>query len=139
MPFEENLGAFRNVPWGGDAGDQDFVFLGENLAGATFHMQIRTERGDRTSPLIDLTNAIAGVNGLSWVWDAGYLDPETGATVGATIVTPFILDTTLNSFPWPPRQSDPIVFYYDLTVTKVGDIERLVWFGTWTLYPGVTR
>lgn len=138
-PTQDNREAYRHVPWGGSAPgvDENWYFLGENLAGAIYRLQIRPSQGDTATPLVDLTNAIAGVDGLSWVWDAGFVDPETGATTGATIVTPYVGRTTLEAIQANADPSKPRVLYYDLWVTRSGGQTVLEVAGSFTLYPGV--
>jgi hypothetical protein len=139
QPFEVDLTAWRNAPYGGVGMEKDFVHLGENLSGSTLRLQIRTAPGNRIDALITL-NAVGAPNtpGLYHQWSAGYLHPVTGATVGASIVTPFIADTALEALPWPPERDQPIVLHYDYLVTPAGGIERVECFGKFTLYPGVT-
>lgn len=139
-PVFDDRKAWRNVPWGGAGGGEEFVFLGENLAGADYQLQIRTAPGNRTgAALVDLaTTANPAIDGLTWAWDAGYLDPQTGAVVGATIITPLILDTTLEGLPWPTERDKPIELAYDFLVTRVGGIQRIEACGKFILYPGVT-
>lgn len=144
IPVRDDRQAWRHVPFGGPNGDEEWVFLGENLTGAVLHMQIRPAEGDSAVALVDLANAASGSQGLHLAWDAGYLDPEpdpvTGihAVVGGTVVTPLILQATLEAIAASSDPEQPRDLVYDLHVTPSGGLKRLRCFGTFVLEPGVT-
>lgn len=137
-PTQDNREAWRNVPWGGSAAEEDWIILGEDLSAATWAMQIRPAPGDTATPLVSLTNAAAGVQGISASWDAGYSDPETGATVGATRVRPLIDKATLQAI---PAAADPMksrILHFDLIGTPSGGQAAIFAAGMFVLNPGVT-
>ncbi|HWU03180.1 MAG TPA: hypothetical protein VN222_10610 [Novosphingobium sp.] len=133
-----DLTAWRHVPWGGASGDQDIVILGLNWSTATCLMQVRDAAGDTGTPLVSLTNALAGAEGISLAYDAGYIHPTTGAVVGATSIRPQINQNTLEAIPLPSEASDPLSLAWDLQLT-VGGLPKLLFaYGQFTLFPGVT-
>lgn len=137
-PTQDDRVAYRHVPWGGASGDEDWVFLGENIASAAFKMQCRPAQGDTATALFDLANAAAGSQGISAVYDSGYLDPETGEVAGATIVTPLVTKATLEAIPAASDPSQPRKLFYDLIVTRTGGVAEIEAQGLFVLYPGVT-
>jgi hypothetical protein len=141
-----DLTAWRRVPFGGAAGDQDIVVLGLDWSAAGFAMQVRAAPGDTGTPLADLVTAAAGVQGLSATYDAGYLYPANGPNValrgtevGATIIRPQIDQATLEAIPL--AADDPaaaLPLWYDLHVTPPTMPKQQFLYGIYTLNPGVT-
>lgn len=125
----------RRVPFGGAVGDADIVYLGEDWSAAAFVMAFAAAEG--SAALITLTNASAGSQGVSATYDAAYLHPTTGATVGATIIRPLISETTLEALTYSSDPSAPLVLYFDLIVTPSGDQQRVFCKGTLSVYQGV--
>lgn len=124
----------RRTPWGGASGDADIVALGQDLSAAAFVMTFAPQVG--SAGVITLTNQTAGTQGISATYDAGYVHPNTGATVGATIVRPQIDEATFEALTWGAT-NEPLVLAYDMLVTPSGGVQY-VWFkGEFTIYPGV--
>lgn len=125
----------RHAMWGGDTSEGDIVIMGVDWSAAAFVMAFAT--GPGVAAAFTLNNASAGSQGISKTYDAGYVDPETGAVVGATIIRPQIDEATLEAItPWTPA-GDPKNYSYDLLVTPSGAGQRIVCFGVATIYPGV--
>lgn len=126
----------RRVPFGGAIGNADIVYCLTNWSGAEFVMAFAAAEG--ATPVITLTNAAAGAQGISATYDAAYVDPRTGATIGATIIRPQIDEATLEGLTYPSDPSSPLVLYYDLLVTPTGEPQRVVCKGTLSIYQGVS-
>ena len=140
-----DLIAWRHVPFGGALGDQDIVVLGQDWHTATFAMQVRPTPGDTSTPLVSLTNASAGSEGISATYDSGYLYPDggpdaslVGTVVGATIIRPQINKATLEAIPTAADPSQPQALAYDLHITRSGLPVAQFMQGAFTLNPGVT-
>jgi hypothetical protein len=137
--FRDDLVAWRHAPFGGAAADQDWVFVAENLTGATAKMQVRFTPGDTTTtPLVNLANVSSAVQGLLITWNPTFPDPDTGSPVGGSVVRPQIDRTTLEAIALGADPTQPQVFAYDLHITPSGGVETLRAFGSFTLNPGVT-
>lgn len=137
--FERDIVAWRRVPWGGAGGDADIVLLGLDWSAATFAMQIRAAPGDTGTPLVSLTNASAGSQGISATYDAGYLHPITGDAVGASIIRPQIDEATMEGLPVNADDpSQPVVLWWDMHVTPSLIPKLLFSCGKFTVNPGVT-
>lgn len=141
MAVELNITTFRHVPFGGTTGDGDLPILGEDYSDATFEMHIRLAPGATGDPLIELENAAALSEGISAEYDADYPHPLTGEEVGATVIRIEIDETSIESLPVAAEPEEPAVFYYDLQMTPSfsGARKRVVIYGTFTVYPGVTN
>lgn len=141
-----DLAAWRRVPFGGGTGDQNFVILGLDWSAAAFALQVRAAQGDTGTPLVSLTNAGAGVEGVSATYAADYLYPDNGpnvalrgTAVGATIICPQIDQATLEAIPLAADDpSAPLELGYDLHVTPADLPKFLLAYGGFTLNPGVT-
>lgn len=125
----------RRVPFGGEVGDTDIIYLGINWSTAAYIMAFAATEGG--SPLFTLTNATAGTQGISASYNAGYLHPDTGGTVGATTITPFISEATLEALSYSSDPDAPLVLYFDLLVTPSGGQQRVLCKGTLSIYQGV--
>ena len=135
----DNRCAWRHAAWGGVTGDGDWVLLGSDVSGAAFAMQVRPAWGDTATPLVSLANAAAGSQGISASYTASYIDPETGATVPATIIRPQIDKTTLEAISWGQNDpTRPLQLVYDLHMTLPGGPVQELLFGSFTLNPGAT-
>lgn len=130
----------RNVAFGGDGGLGDIVFLGWDWSDAVaIRLQVRAEPGDTAAPLLSLAKAPAGSAGISAIYDATLIDPDTGRTWGGTIFTLMVPATALRALPWDPAAPDaPAKLAFDLLVTPPGEPEQLFAFGRWTQFAGVT-
>ena len=136
MTFTLNYShASRHVPFGGPAGEADIVYGGANWSAATYVMAFAATEGG--SPVITLTNASDGSQGVFASYDAGYLHPETGSTIGATRIRPLIGEDTLESLSYPSDPGVPLVLYYDLLVAPSGAQQRVLCSGTLSIYKGV--
>lgn len=128
----------KRVPWGGASGEADIDWMREDISGATFKMEIRLEPGDTGSALVTLNNATAGSEGISATYDAGYLHPDTEEVVGATIIRPQINEATMEALATAADTSDSVEANYDIHATISG-VKRLLLYGKFTYYPGVTQ
>lgn len=137
--FERDIVAWRRVPFGGAGGDRDIVLLGLDWSAATYAMQIRAAPGDTGTPLVSLVNAAAGSQGISATYDAAYIHPVTGATVGATTIRPQIDKATMAALPVNADDpAQPIDLWHDIHVI-VGALPEFVFrSGKFTVEPGVT-
>jgi hypothetical protein len=125
----------RHTPWGGADGSADMIMLGVDWSAATFKMGIAPLVG--ATPIITLNNASAGSQGISASYDSAYVDPDTGETVGATIVRPQIDEATFEALTWGSDTTAPLVLAHDFLVTPSG-AQQFVWFdGSFTILPGV--
>lgn len=137
MAAELNIAAFKRVPFGGSSGEGDIVLLGYDWSGAAFAMDIRVNPGDTGTPLVGLTNASAGAEGISATYNAAY-PLSDGSTAGATIIRPQINESTMEALALSARPKDPVALHYDLHVTPSGQNKRVLAYGKFTIYPGVT-
>lgn len=137
MAVELPIGAFKRVPFGGATGDADIPVVGVDWSGAAFKLDIRVDPGDTGTPLVSLTSASAGSQGISATYEAGYVLPD-GTSAPATIIRPQIDEATLEALDLSTRPSSPLELFYDLHVTPSGEPKRVVCFGAFTIYPGVT-
>lgn len=129
----------KRVPWGGASGKADIVILGLDYSAATFKIEIRPEPGHSATAMVVLTNASAGSEGISAIYDAGYLHPVTGEVVGATVIRPQINETTMEGLATGSPVNEPIEAFWDMHLTPSGGVKMLYAFGRFTYYPGVTR
>lgn len=127
----------KHAPWGAGTGAGQVVILGQDLTGAAFVWAFATTANGTPSGStgFTLTNAAPTVQGVSATYDAAYVDPETGAVVGATIINPHISEETLEALTF--TGTGPLTLYQDLLVTPSGLVQRPVVFGTLTIYQGV--
>lgn len=140
MAFEDNIEhRSKHVPWGGDTTEADYVELGEDWSGAAFTMQFATAPGGTVISDMTLGKVTdPAVKGITATYDAGYIDPESGEAVGATLIRPLIPEANLEALSWGSTPaSDPLVLHYDLLVAPSGKQQRVYSHGTFTLYPGV--
>ena len=132
MAFEHNiLHPSRHVPW-----LYDFVKYGVDWGSAAFRMTFAAAQGG--SAVITLSNAAAGLQGVSATYDAGASHPSTGAIVGATRIKVQIDEATLEGagigFPAAPTA---LALSYDLLVTPTASPQQVHAFGTLTIKHGV--
>lgn len=125
----------KRAPWGGDTQDGDILVYGQNWSGAAFVWAFAASPG--ASPLITLTNAAAGSQGVSATYDAAAVHPETGGVVGATLIRPLITETTLEGLTWPSPASSDLKLHHDLLITPVGMHQFVYCAGIITIKPGI--
>lgn len=125
--------AYKRVPF-----VDSFVIIGYDWSDATFLLHVRHLPGDTGTPVIALTNAAEGSQGLCASFDDAYVHPVSGATVEATIVAVQIDEATLEalSLNLPPEQ--PLDLFYDVHATPTGEHKRILFGGPFSLRPGVT-
>lgn len=134
-----DLVAQRHAGWGSAAGDGEITLLGVNYSAAAVQMQIRPAAGDTATPLIALANGVAGAEGIYVFYDAAYLHPVTGATVGASLLQPRIDQATMAALPYAPDDpAQPLVLAYDIRIAPVDAPPFILIGGQFTVYPGVT-
>lgn len=127
MSWDEkgNLSVNRWQPWIDTA-----TFEARDFTGATFKMQVRDTKDKSGDPRIDLGNATAGSEGISWV-------VTTTDGVPNSTLTFQIDKATIDAVPVTSPPGGDQVLYYDLHVTS-GGIERRELEGTFTIRAGVT-
>lgn len=125
----------RHVPFGGEVGDADIVYGITDYSGAAFVMTFAATQGG--SALITLSTASAGSQGVSATYDADYVHPTTGETIGATTIRPQIDEATLEALTYGTDPDSPLVLYYDLLITPVSEPQRVLCNGTLSIYLGV--
>jgi hypothetical protein len=134
MAFEIAITAFRHAPWGG-TGVLDYVVqLGVDWEDAAFQWAFAPEPGAAASFV--LVNEAAGSQGVSAEYQADYVHPNSGAIVGATIITPLITQATFAELPDPVPTSADIVLYHTLYVTPPGGTKRVFCFGDFVIKQG---
>ena len=122
----------RKVQWGGSNGEADLFIYGLDWNAATFLMTFAYNQGE--SPAITLTNAAAGSQGLSAIYDATLIHPTTGAVVGGTRIRPQINSATLLGLNWTVIATK--VMHYDLKITPAGISEIPYSYGTFKIRVG---
>lgn len=124
------LTVYRNVPY-----IEAIRFRALDFTGGTFAMQVRPIPGATGTPLISLTNATAGTQGLSVV-----VTEESGVDISTITVQidEATIDAILPAASNGLRAGDDVVLYYDLLITATG-ITKSRWLqGTLTISEGVT-
>lgn len=123
----------KHTPWIAGESFGPIIKVGKDWSAAGFVMAFAvTEAG---SPVITLTSASAGSQGVSAVYDADYVHPATGEVVGATIISPHIDETTFEALTF--TGTEPLVLHYDFLVTPAGESQRPELFGTLTVHQGI--
>lgn len=133
MAAEINIAAFKRVPF-----VDDIAILGPNYTGAAFLMHVRNRMGDTGTPLITLTGATAGTQGISVTYDAAYIYNEAGDTAPASLIKIQIDESTLEALAMNNPSQKAVVLDYDLHLTPTGQPKRVELFGTFTINPGAT-
>lgn len=134
------LVAYKRVPFVDEDG-ATWVFVGENFVGGTFLMHIRNNPGDTGTPILTLSGAAPGSQGISVSYDPAYVYvDETGeeVTAPASKVLLRIDEATLEGLTLPTPTDEPANYYYDLHVTPTGGVKRVAAEGAFTIKPGVT-
>lgn len=128
-----SIRANKRVPF-----DDDIVLLGVNYSAAAFAMEIRNEPGDQGAALVTLGTTAAPAQGISCAYNAGFVDPETGVVVGASLIRIRINEATLEGLPYDSDPAEPRTYYYDLHVTPSGGKKYVFCAGSFVVQPGVT-
>lgn len=135
MAFEMNIEHYsRHTPGGGSIGDADIVLFGEDYSDASYVMTFKSSANG--SAIITLTNVAAGSQGIFASFDDDYVHPQSGEQGDATIIVPQIDEATMEGLTWADPPS-PLVLLYDLLVTPQGGAQRALFYGTFTIQPGV--
>lgn len=129
----------KRTDFGGATGDGDIDILSMDYSNATgFRFQVRPFGGHTGTPLVSLSLAAAGSEGVSVSYDPDVLDPDTGDVEGATTIRIQIAEATLTALAWGSTPIDePLVLYYDLLITLPTLPEQMVCYGTFTVDAGV--
>lgn len=125
----------KHVPWGGSTGTFSFDWYGEDKSGSTFKMTFAETVGG--TPVISLTAAAAGSQGVSSTYDEDAVDPNTGAVVGMTEILPQIDEGELEGLTWGSDASADLTLYYDLIEVVSGSNEKVLFNGTFAIGAGV--
>ena len=133
MAAELHLPAFKRVPF-----KDSIDILGPDFSGAAFALHIRNHPGDTGSPLVSLTTATAGTQGVSATYDAAYVYDDEGSTAPATVILVQIDEATLEALALNNPTSGPLELSYDLHITPSGGVKFVAAYGKFTIYPGVT-
>lgn len=133
-----NFAVDKRVPWGGISGEADIVIMGLDWSAGAFAMEVRRDPGSTAAALISLGMASAGSQGISATYEVGYLHPDTGAVVGATIIRPHINETTLEGIAYGSDPGAPVELRYDIHATVTGRGKFVLMGGKFTILPGVT-
>lgn len=134
------LEAFKRVPFVEPDG-ATIIRTGQNFAFGALAMQIRASKGDSGSPLVSLSNAPVGQEGLSASYDPEFLyvdEQGREVTAEATKLLIHISEITLESLSLGTPYAEPVSLYYDIHVTPVGGAKFVLCEGEFILKPGVT-
>lgn len=135
MAPDVDLVAFRHATWGGPAGGEQIIFLGENLSGAVFAWSFAGTAGGIAE--FTLGNAALGLQGVQLEYVDDYVHPISGKLVGATIVVPQIDETTLEGIQGAGAVSDDIILVHTLYVTRASSPKKAEFGGKFTIRQGV--
>jgi hypothetical protein len=115
--------------------------VGPTLVGSAFLMHVRNENGDTGSPLIPLSTAAPGSQGISCT----YIDPYVyvngnGQTITTTAsrVLINISEATLEALSLANPTNEPLPLKYDLHVTPSGGVKSVAFYGDFVIKPGST-
>jgi hypothetical protein len=135
MAAELNISADKRVPF-----VDDVVFIGPSWVGAAFLMHVRNNPGDTGSPLIALTAATAGTQGISVTFDATYDYVLDGVSFSepASILKIQIDEGTIEALTLGTPCDKELTLAYDLHVTPSGGIKARELYGQFIINPGVT-
>lgn len=106
-------------------------FKGQDFTGATFLMHFRNLPGDTGTPIIALSNASAGTQGLS-------VSVATVSGVPTSTLTIQIDEATLEALPFGAPADDYLKLHYDLHITPSGGVKKVWLRGLFYVDPGVT-
>lgn len=99
-----------------------------DLTSATCQMQVRQLPDATGTPLIDLTNAAVGSEGILLT-----------TVSGQTTMTIQINEATIEGLPSAAEVGTDLVLYYDLQITPSGGIKSVWLRGMFTVRAGVTQ
>lgn len=135
-----DLTADKRVPFLDEDG-ATFVFVGENFAGSVCAMHVRNNPGDTGTPILSLTDATAGTQGISVSYDPDYFyvdEKGVEQSAPASLVLIQIDEATIETLPLGTPNDKPLDLHYDLHVTPTGAPKRVVAAGRFIIKPGVT-
>lgn len=129
-PGTLTLTVYRNVPF-----LDSIRFVGLDFTGGTFAMQVRLLPGTAGDPLLSLTNATAGLQGLSVaVTEESGLDVST-LTIQIDEAT---IDALLPASSNGQKAGTDVALFYDLIITGAG-LPKTRWLeGSFIIAEGVT-
>jgi len=131
-----------------------FSFVGLDLTGATFLSQVRQKPDLGGAPLVALTDAAAGAEGLRLIGvytstiaahiAAGRLDVvppgyKASDTVVLSQVGMRINETTMEGLPYPGERGDDATLAWDLHITPTGGLKDKFLGGDFIVRAGVTQ
>jgi len=131
-----------------------FSFVGQDFTGATFFSQVRLEADAPGSPLVNLTNAAAGAEGLrligaytSTIADhiaAGRLtEVPPGYKLTDTVIISQvgmrINETSMEGLPFPGERGENATLAWDLQITPSGGIKDKYLGGDFIVRAGATQ
>lgn len=131
--IEKDYTAWRSIPWGGSSGDVAIIIVGEDWTGYTFAWKFALNEGAAAS--FTLSSVSAGSQGVVVSYDAGYLDPETSAVVGATTIIPQIDEATHEGLTFDGTK--PLEMFHTFYVTPTGQLQQIERYGKYTIRQGV--
>lgn len=129
-PATKDITVLRNVPW-----VYAIEFRGVDFTNMSFAFQVRLYRGAAGDPLIDLSMAAVGSEGIS-------LDVDLSGDLPVSTLTLNIPESTLDGVTPPAGTkagTDPVL-YYDLKSTDAdGAFIQSRWLeGKFTIHEGIT-
>lgn len=124
----------RHVPWGGYTGEGDIIVLGKDWSLAAFVWTFADSQGGTVR--VTLSNASAGTQGVSAIYDPDYVDPESGEVTGATIITPLIGEVAFEGLTWGSPATKKTLSH-DLIITPPGLQQLAYCWGVMTIEVGV--
>jgi hypothetical protein len=131
------IAAFKRVPF-----SYTTYIAGVDLTAANFLCHVRHKFGDTGIPIITLTKAAAGSQGVS----AAYIPAITfrdqysckDITLPATAITIRIDELTLEAIPMANPTHQPLQLVYDVHNTPTGSDKYVAYGGDFYLFPGST-
>jgi hypothetical protein len=131
------IAAFKRVPL-----VYSTFIAGVDLTAAAFFCHIRQRFGDNGLPIITLSNAAAGAQGVSatYIPALTYYDcySRKDITVPATVITLRIDEATLEAVPLANPTNQPLQLVYDVHNTPTGADKYVAYGGDFYLFPGST-
>ncbi|MGL4640534.1 MAG: hypothetical protein ACRCVX_12500 [Shewanella sp.] len=140
MPAYVPLVAFKRVPFVDDDGCT-LAFVGLDWSSAAFLMHIRNLQGDTGAPLVALTNAGVGTQGISALYAPVFPYPNDSnaiVTGAATKILVQIDEATLENLALGTPYKDAVTLHYDIHCTPPGLAKRIIAYGEFVIKPGVT-
>lgn len=118
--------------------DRLIPVIGPNWTGGIYRIEVRPLPGGAGSPLITLTNAAAGTQGISATYDAAYALPDGSGTSPATVFRIRIDEVNLEALALASPAQNAVTLYYDFHVTPVAGDKFALCGGVFSIEPGVT-